>query len=214
MVEVWNDRWTPYPLSRRVASTEVQYVVELIDSKRGTWDEMIVDRVFKAHSKVLVKQTLLHLGQGRDKVRWIHDKKGEFSVRSAYNIAVRTVYGCHGEEASNASDLQRFWKQLWKSKAPGKTKHLVWRACQNILPTHVNLLHRNILSTAKCLVYKQKDEDMSHALWGCPYARDVWSLASPRLQKSVCSMDDFRHVAQYIFVRLMPIERTQWMSIT
>ena len=77
-----------------------------------------------------------------------------------------------------------------------------------------NLLHRHIIPSALCLICNQEDEDVSHALWGCPYARDVWSMASPCLQKATCSMDDFRKIAQYIFGRLMPNERTQWMSIT
>ena len=87
-----------------VGSSEVQYVAELIDSERGSWDEAKVDRVFEAHNAALVKQTPIHLGQGRDKVQWIHDKKGEFSVRSAYNVAVRIAHGHYGEEASNAVD--------------------------------------------------------------------------------------------------------------
>ena len=39
-------------------------------------------------------------------------------------------------------------------------------------------------------------------------------MASPRLEKTACSMDDFCNIAQYIFGRMMPNERTQWMSIT
>ena len=99
MVEVWNDRWTPHIRYLEVGSSEVQYVAK-------------VDRVFEAHNAALVKQTPIHLGQGRDKVQWIHDKKGEFSVRFTYNVAVRIAHGSYGEEASNALDLRRFWSKL------------------------------------------------------------------------------------------------------
>jgi hypothetical protein len=112
MVEVWNDRWTPYPLSQGDGSLEVQYVVELIDSERGSWDEAKTDRVFYAHSAAMVKQTPIQLVQGQDKVQWIHDKKGEFSVRFTYNVAVRIAHGSYGEEASNALDLQHLWSKL------------------------------------------------------------------------------------------------------
>uniref|UniRef100_A0A2N9HZ86 Reverse transcriptase zinc-binding domain-containing protein n=1 Tax=Fagus sylvatica TaxID=28930 RepID=A0A2N9HZ86_FAGSY len=98
---------------------------------------------------------------------------------------------------------------LWKSKTPGKSKHLIWRAYHNILPTRANLFQRHIVSTPECLVCQQEEEDVSHTLWGCPYARDVWSLTSLRLQKSLVSADDFSHIARYLFWRLSKDERHQ-----
>ncbi|GMY32353.1 putative reverse transcriptase/RNA-dependent DNA polymerase [Fagus crenata] len=99
-------------------------------------------------------------------------------------------------------------------KVPGKTKHLVWRACHNILPTKGSPYRRNIVSSNVCPVCHQVGETVTHTPWGCLYARDVWCLACPRLQKSVVLGDDFMHIARYLFELLSTKERDQWMAIT
>uniref|UniRef100_A0A2N9FHB0 Reverse transcriptase zinc-binding domain-containing protein n=1 Tax=Fagus sylvatica TaxID=28930 RepID=A0A2N9FHB0_FAGSY len=103
--------------------------------------------------------------------------------------------------------------QVWY-KVPGKTKHLVWRACHNILPTRESPYRRNIVSSNVCPVCHQVGETVTHTPWGCLYARDVWCLACPRLQKSVVLGDDFMHIARYLFELLSTKERDQWMAIT
>jgi hypothetical protein len=156
--------------------------------------------------------------------RWMfgvtHGLRGPWSedvillVRSAYGAAVRLGSASPLAKSSTSSHHRWFWRQLWKSKTPGKSKHLIWRAYHNILPTRANLFQRHILSTPVCPVCQQMEEDVSHALWGCPYARDVWSLTSPRLQKSVVSAADFSHIARYLFWRLSKDERHQWVTIS
>ncbi len=213
-LDVWSDRWTKTPQTRGSDFTGVQRVADLINVERGMWNEEVVERVFDAQSATRVKKIPLLSGLPRDRVEWIYEKSGAFSVQSAYRVAVRLGSKSQGVEASNSGQHRWFWHQLWKSKSPGKSKHLVWRAYLNILPTCANLFQRHIVPKPDCPVCHQMAEDVSHALWGCPYARDVWSLTSPRLQKSIASVEDFSLIARHLFWRLSQEERNQWMTIT
>ena len=51
-------------------------------------------------------------------------------------------------------------------------------------------------------------------LWACPYAQDVWALASPKLQKVATSTSDFYCIAHFLFRRLDKDDKDKWLSIT
>jgi hypothetical protein len=192
----------------------VRCVDDLFDAESGGWDMEIIDRVFDHQSVEMVKRIPFPNGRQSDQVRCVHEKNGELSVLSAYGVAFRLGADSHGVEASTSSHDWWFWRQLWRGKVLGKTKHLVWRACHNILPARANLHRHNIVSSNDCPLCHQVGETITHALWGCPYARDVWSLACLHLQKSVVLGDDFMDIARYLVERLSTKERDQWMAIT
>lgn len=73
--------------------------------------------------------------------------------------------------------------KLWRLKVPNKIKVFGWTACQNILPTRVNLARRKILEDAYCELCKIALETGIHVLWECSVAQDVWSGSLVRLQK-------------------------------
>lgn len=55
-----------------------------------------------------------------------------------------------------------------------KIKHLLWRACKNILPTKLRLKARGIDENEKCDICGNA-ESSRHALWSCNIAKAVWS---------------------------------------
>ena len=78
--------------------------------------------------------------------KWIHLNtfaNGKFSMKSAYNLA-RCGEKKDGGECSDSSIMKRFWQKLWRAKVPNKVRVFGWKACQNILPTKMNLFHRQV----------------------------------------------------------------------
>lgn len=73
---------------------------------------------------------------------WPYTKKGEFTVRSAYNYELQRRNRDSGPSDSSAS--QWLWKKIWEAKVPPKVKNLVWRALRNGLPTMNTLASRGI----------------------------------------------------------------------
>jgi ribonuclease HI len=60
-------------------------------------------------------------------------------------------------------------------KIPSKVKIFMWRALHGILPLKSILYNRHIGSTGGCPICNQGPEDISHLLFQCETARDLWN---------------------------------------
>ena len=65
-----------------------------------------------------------------------------------------------------------------------------WRACNEILPTKLNLSKRKIIADAMCPICLRFPESVVHTLWDCGAARDVWAGSLKILQKCGSGMVD------------------------
>ena len=52
--------------------------------------------------------------------------------------------------SSDAGLVRRFWKKFWSLPVPHKTRHFVWRACREALPTKVNLARQKVVLDNIC----------------------------------------------------------------
>ena len=85
---------------------------------------------------------------------------------------------------SSGSYVGKFiWPVLWKLSIPNKIKIFGWRACNDILPTWINLVKRRIINEDKCPICTREVETAIHVLWGCAAVIDVWVGSIPKLQK-------------------------------
>ena len=213
-IDIWLDRWTPEVLAEGAEAKGVCKVAELVDQDRGWWNEALIDCTFDARSAAIVKQVPLQNVLRKDLVWWWQSSTGTFTVRSAYGMASTLGSNSFGAESSSASLQRSFWRLLWKCRVPGKVHHVVWRACTNSLSTRLNLAHRRVIMDPLCQVCHQAQEDVTHALWACPYAQDVWAMASLKLQKAATSTADFYSLARLLFWRLDKDDKAEWLSIT
>ena len=94
------------------------------------------------------------------------------------------------------------WNALWKLHIPNKIKVFGWRACQEILPTRLNLVKRRIIHDSVCSNCTRFSESMIHALWDCKVAVDVWVGSSLKLQKCLHGQTDMLESMEYLLSRL------------
>ena len=59
------------------------------------------------------------------------------------------------------------------------------------LPTRQGLSRRHLLSDSTCPVCQVDSEIVTHTLWACPHARNVWALIQGCLQKLQVETIDF-----------------------
>ena len=71
----------------------------------------------------------------------------------------------------------------------------MWRACNDILPTQINLVKRGIINGDKCPICTREVETAIYVLWGCVAITDVWAGSIPNLQKG---NSVFRYVLQLV----------------
>ncbi|KAK9988632.1 hypothetical protein SO802_028871 [Lithocarpus litseifolius] len=77
-----------------------------------------------------------------------------------------------------------------------------WRACNEILPTKLNLTKEKIITDAMCPICLRFPESVVHALWECGAARDVWAGSLKILQKGESGMVDMLQLMEYLLERV------------
>lgn len=87
--------------------------------------------------------------QNEDQVLWHYDKKGEYSVKSGYQIALKIKFP---DIPSNSESRSNQWSVIWTLNLPEKIKIFLWRAAQNLLPTAVNLWTKKVLHEPFCQI--------------------------------------------------------------
>ena len=191
--KIWVDRWIPIPNSFMVASPrpqnfESELVEYFIDRETGGWDTSAVKNVFLPFEVEAILSIPISPSLPEDALIWAWTKKGDFMVKSAYQVALKWLAEDRGREAggeeSNVRRKKEFWTAIWGLNCPNKVKMFMWRACKNILPTNYCLWRRKVSTNDEC-VFCGVSESSSHALWDCWMAEAVWKETKMVLPK-VC----------------------------
>jgi hypothetical protein len=123
-VDVWKDPWVPsLPsfLPRPKAGTvpnNMLVVANLINLETKSWRFGMLEEMFDLESVNAISNIVLPLVPRHDKLIWIDDPKGMFSVKSALKL-----HQCH----LWPENPDPIWRKLWKCKIHERLKTLVWR---------------------------------------------------------------------------------------
>ncbi|KAH9742605.1 hypothetical protein KPL70_003002 [Citrus sinensis] len=119
----------------------------------------------------IIKSIPLPRTPQEDEIIWHYDRKGLYSVKSGYQLALKIKFP---EPPTGSAGASQGWQNIWKLNLPGKIKNFVWKAAKNLLPTAENLWRRKILQEPICTICKAGREDIFHALMECNLARKIW----------------------------------------
>ena len=187
-ISVVGDRWLPsHPTNKimypRHELVEDLAVSDLIDPELHIWRRDMIMGMFHREDAKAICRIPLSRRSIPDSIFWLHNRSGNFSVKSAYKLARHIQL--HGDKAETSSGCvgKRIWPVLWKLKIPNKVKIFGWRACHDILPTSYNLSRRRIVTEDKCQLCTREVETTNHALCECAAMQDVWAGSISKLQK-------------------------------
>ena len=96
---------------------------------------------------------------------WAEDKKGRFTVRSAYRLAQEIEAECGNASCSDPMKMHGVWRGVWSLNLPNKIKHFAWKACNGILATKDSLFHRKIMTNNICEACGGHIETIMHMLY-------------------------------------------------
>lgn len=166
---VWKIPWLPCPQNGYVTTNmppelSQTKVSDLMNIQKKVWDEDILLDLFNARDVQMIKQIPLSVRDRQDTWMWVHEEKGEFSVKSCYRNLV-------GEQ--NAPDAS-FWKKVWNLQLPAKIHFFIWRVCRQCLPTATALIEKRVEISNLCCWCRMADEDARHTLFQCTFASSVW----------------------------------------
>jgi ribonuclease HI len=183
-LKIWTDPWLPRDQSRRPITPRganlLTYVEELINPITGSWDEKLVKETFWEEDATII--LAIPIFEGRENnLAWHYDKKGLFSVRSAYRVCRddllrRAIRG--GPQGSSRNQPDPIWGKIWDLNCPSKIKHFIWRFSYNSHPLRCNLVRRDLKIDTVCPICGREEEDGAHLFFKCKLARNVWQLLS------------------------------------
>ena len=160
-------------------------VDNLIDPHHGTWQGDLIRHTFSPDDPRLIMSIPLSSRLPPDQLIWAYTSKGNFTIRSAYKIALSSSANQRPKNSSSGN-RSSFWKNLWRLNVPNKIKSFAWRASRNILPTKDNLCHRKVLNDLICEACGLGDESGGHLFWSCDRAQEVWK--SPGIPFDNCGV--------------------------
>ncbi|XP_075649649.1 uncharacterized protein LOC142620109 [Castanea sativa] len=149
-------------------------VSSLIDIENRRWNAELIRSLFLPFDANTILNIPLSYNLPKGKVIWIGNRKGEFTVRSAYYITLKVIESDEVGESSYGDPRIPLWGKMWLLKIPAKIWIFSWRACMNALPTKLNLNRKGIDTTVSCPICDQEAETIMDALITCDSARQVW----------------------------------------
>jgi hypothetical protein len=183
-INIWTDPWLPRDFPRKVMTTRgrsiISRVEELIDPTTNFWDTQLVNEMFVAEDAKIILQIPIH-DHTKDFIAWHFDKKGMFSVKSAYKVAIdfaerESLQGQESSSSSNGEGTKFEWKKLWALPLPNKVLHFLWRMATYSLPVRMKLKRRGMDVDTRCPVCYRFDEDGGHCFLKCKPVRKLWCL--------------------------------------
>ena len=176
VIHIWEDKWPPTPSTFKVISpprilTDFPMVSTLIDSESRRWKVGLVRSIFLPFEANTIMNIPLSYNLLEDKIIWIGNKRGEFTMKSAYYIALKGVDSVEVAECFNGDPRIPLWKKLWHLKVPAKIRIFAWKACMNAFPTKLNLYKRGINTSVICPICDHGVETILHSLVFCDPAR-------------------------------------------
>ena len=117
-IHIWEDRWLLTPTTYRVTSPQLDFgifpmVSSLIDEDTKWWRLDLVRSIFLPHEAASILKIPISFRLLDDQLVWIGNKKGSFTVKSAYYIAMRMIDDQDLGECSAVHSQTSFWKAIW-----------------------------------------------------------------------------------------------------
>ena len=149
-------------------------VSSLIDENTRRWRADRVRALFYPFEVETILNILLSYSLPDDSITWVANKRGVFTVKSAYYVALPLVEEPGLGECSTGDYRAPLWRRMWHLKLLAKVRIFAWRACVNGLPTRLNMMTKGFDIYATCPLCGKDGESTKHAFLYCKKICDVW----------------------------------------
>ena len=97
-------------------------VSSLIDPVSRWWKAEVLRAIFLPFEVEIILKIPLSYNLPEDKLIWIGNRKGEFSMKSAYHVAHSMVDASEEGKSSSGDPYRQLWRNLWHLNLPAKIK--------------------------------------------------------------------------------------------
>ena len=130
LIHIWENKWLPTPTTYKVISPprlfdDFPMVSALIDEATRRWKVDTLKSLFLPFEVETILNIPLNYNFPEDKIIWVGNKKGVFSVKSAYYVALTVLNPLERGECSSGDPRTPLWKRIYMAvKNPPKNKNL------------------------------------------------------------------------------------------
>ncbi|KAL9443800.1 hypothetical protein AB3S75_017056 [Citrus x aurantiifolia] len=211
-IQIMTSNWIPKPTSfRPIFSPSLlanSKVADLIGSDHQ-WNNILIDQHFAKEDAEVIRSIPLPRYPKNDERVWHYDKKGFYTVKSGYQVALKLKYV---EAPTSSTGHYHGWHNIWKLNLPRKTRIFIWRAAKDLLPTAESLFRRKIMQEPICQVCKSGVEDAFHAFMECKVARKVWKYSYLASEMQGVVREDILSVMQRL-IKKMPMREVEFVVV-
>ena len=116
-IHIWDDKWLPTPTTYKVVSPpnlfdDFPMVSALIDHESRKWKVELIRALFLPFETEAILNIPLSFNLPEDKLIWVGNRKGDFTVKSAYYIALGLVDTVESGECSSGDPRSPLWKKM------------------------------------------------------------------------------------------------------
>jgi len=123
-VGIDSHKWLPKPPSFKPGADRTLKVSALFNPVTRQWDHSLIQTLFHTSTREDILRIQLGQSRSRDKLMWMETKSRTFSVKTAYQVALRLHRPGAGEH-SLASHDKRLWNRAWALNTPPKVHNFI-----------------------------------------------------------------------------------------
>ncbi|KAF4367779.1 hypothetical protein G4B88_011080 [Cannabis sativa] len=156
--------------------SEARARLEDIESNQ-TWNVERIRCCFDSRDATDIMDIGLPASKQEDSWHWLEDKRGLFSVKSAYHLV--TKHRC--------VDIPNWHSKLiWNCPVHARLKLLWWQIMNNSLPTRERLAMAFNIPCILCPLCDAEVESSFHVLWQCNFAKAIWFGSLWGIRTNLC----------------------------
>ena len=202
-VRVWEDPWIPTtPARPAIPLAPVMHpnmrVSDLINLESKDWDVSLLENYVNRADIPLIRNLAISSTHRRDTFCWNYTRNDQYTVKSGYWVPQNLLQTQEEKEVLEPSNtkLQAF---AWKLKAPKKICHLIWQLLTGHVAVTRNLARRNMRCDNYCPRCGDPEESVTHAIFECPPALQVWSLSLTPTSPTIFPVSSVYTNIDYLF---------------
>jgi hypothetical protein len=116
--QIFRDQWLPRKAGLKVTglkkNTRKRWVNQLIIEEDREWNVPLLYDLFQDHDVEAILDINIPKTDTKDCIAWNPEINGQFTVRSAYRLAVSLSQQCRGDESSSSAPngCRRIWDSI------------------------------------------------------------------------------------------------------
>ncbi|XP_026417308.1 uncharacterized protein LOC113312787 [Papaver somniferum] len=175
-INIWLDVWViglnspPVPVVGSSSFNNFTFVCDLFVPGTRQWDINIVNTLFSQDCVNLILNMRVP-NTGTDKMIWMPDRKGKFTVKNAYNTICSSDVDTIVAGSSIPTDV---WKNLWKFRVPHRVHIFFWKCLKKIVHVKTKIARYKHGIETQCSFCKNSEETINHIFMECSYSRAIW----------------------------------------